>query len=777
MDELPALSSSAGPGMNPVQDGIDIHVSDSWRWPFLVAIAVLLLCGGLAVLQEARFAEAAARVEHTYEVIDAINRVVGRLVDAETSYRGYLLTRRPAFLQPYEGVEDQTRALLGRVEQLVVDNPQQQARARRLRAAAEAKLNEMTRVLALGDSGDVPGAVAAVATGEEKRVMDEVRAVADEMARAESSLLAQRSDQARLARRAALTFAVASLLVALAVALVAVSVERQLARRRAAFLEEMAARVEAQRQAEEAAADLLHSESFNRSILDNSGDCIQVLGPDGRVVQMNRPGLALLEVEDPDSMKGEQWTALWNDDASVARQAIDDASARGEGRFHAFRPTVKGTPKWWDVIVTPIRDEGGNVKQLVTVSRDISEQKRAEQERALLLASERAARSEAERAARMKDDFVSTLSHELRTPLNAILGWIGVLRQQQSPETLAKAIDVIDRNSRRQSQMVDDLLDVSRIMSGKLRLDVQRLDTASVIEEALTSAQPAADAKGVRLVKVLGSAAIVQGDPGRLQQVVWNLVSNAIKFTPRGGLVQITLRKVNSHIHVQVSDSGQGIRADLLPHIFQRFRQGDATATRHHGGLGLGLAIVKNLVEMHGGSVEAASEGEGLGSVFTVRLPLALAAAAPDQWPDAPELVQGPLADLLDGLRVLVVDDEADARDVVQRLLEDAGAQVRTAETAGEALTILDEGLAPDIILSDIGMPDQDGYDFMRRVRSMPGDIAEVPAAALTALARVEDRKRALMAGYQTHLAKPVDPSELVAMVASLTGRTGRPVA
>ena len=200
------------------------------------------------------------------------------------------------------------------------------------------------------------------------------------------------------------------------------------------------------------------------------------------------------------------------------------------------------------------------VQKLVTVSRDITEQKHAEQERAQLLASERAARSEAERAARLKDDFVSTLSHELRTPLNAILGWIGVLKQQQSPETLAKAIDVIDRNSRRQSQMVDDLLDMSRIMSGKLRLDVQRLDVASVIEEAVASAQPAADAKGVRLVKVLGSAAIIQGDPGRLQQIVWNLVSNAIKFTPRGGLVQVTLRKVNSHVQVQVSDTGQGIR-------------------------------------------------------------------------------------------------------------------------------------------------------------------------------------------------------------------------
>jgi PAS domain S-box-containing protein len=759
-----------------VPNGTQIHVSDSWRWSFLIAITVLLLCGGLAVLQESRFADAATKVEHTHEVIDSIDRVVGRLVDAETSYRGYLLTKNRTFLQPYEGVQAETRDMIERLLQIVADNPEQQVRARRLGALAQEKLNEMARVIEQNDRGDVAGAVAAVAGGQGKRAMDEVRVVATDMRGAENSLLVQRSDQARLARRAALTFAVASLLVAIIVALVAISVRRNFARRHAAFIEEMAARIEAQRHADEAAADLQKSESFNSNILDNSGDCIQVLGPDGRVVLMNRPGIALLEVEDPDSVRGEHWPTSWNDDAALAQRAVDDAVSKGEGRFHAFRPTVKGTPKWWDVIVTPIRDDAGDVQQLVTVSRDISDQKRAEQERALLLANERAARSEAERAARMKDDFVSTLSHELRTPLNAILGWIGVLRQQQSPETLAKAIDVIDRNSRRQSQMVDDLLDMSRIMSGKLRLDVQRIDAASVIEEAVASAQPAAEAKGVRLVKVLGSAAIVQGDPGRLQQVVWNLVSNAIKFTPRGGLVQVTLRKVNSHIHIQVSDSGQGIRPDLLPHVFQRFRQGDASATRHHGGLGLGLAIVKNLVEMHGGGVEASSEGEGLGSVFTVRLPLAMATSQPEPQSEAPELVQGPLAELLDGLQVLVVDDEPDARDVVQRLLEDAGAQVRTAETANEALTILDQGLAPDIILSDIGMPDQDGYDFMRRVRSMAGAVAEVPAAALTALARVEDRKRALMAGYQTHLAKPVDPSELVAMVASLTRRTGRPV-
>jgi PAS domain S-box-containing protein len=762
--------------MNQQPVGSEALGSGTWRWVFLLAIVVLLACGGLAVVQYTRFADAANKVEHTHQVLDAIERVVSRLVDAEAGHRGYLLTKESPFLEPYRGARPDVKLLASQLEELVADNAEQQARSRRLAEVAEARLTEMALVLDLHDRGDVSGATARMATGAGKRLMDSARSVAAEMRAAEGSLLVQREQQELLARRGALGFALVSMLGAIALGIVAVSVDRNFERRRVAFAEEMRARAAAEREALAAAADLQQSESFNRSILDNSGDCIQVLEADGRMVLVNRPGLALMEIDDATVLQGESWVALWNTDSELAQQAVDDAIAKGEGRFHAFRPTVKGTAKWWDVIVTPIRDDGGQVQKLITVSRDITDQKNAEQERALLLSSERAARSEAERAARLKDDFVSTLSHELRTPLNAILGWIGVLKQQQqSPETLAKAIDVIDRNSRRQSQMVDDLLDMSRIMSGKLRLDVQRLDVSSAIEEAVASAQPAADAKGVRLVKVLGSAAIVQGDPGRVQQIVWNLVSNAIKFTPRGGMVQVTLRKVNSHVHVQVSDTGQGIEPDILPHVFQRFRQGDASSTRHHGGLGLGLAIVKNLVEMHGGSVEAASEGEGLGSVFTVRLPLALAAAKQEPVPDTLDMVPARFARLLEGLLVLVLDDEPDAREVVQRLLEDAGAKVRTAASANEAIATLEEGIVPDIIVSDIGMPDQDGYDFIQRVRSMNGGLSEVPAAALTALARVEDRKRALMAGYQTHLAKPVDPAELVAMVASLTGRTGRP--
>jgi len=763
--------------MNFNIDDTHTHPSDPWRWPFRVAIAVLLICGGLAVMQYTRFADAEARVEHTHDVLDSIERVVTRLVDAETGYRGYLLTRDRMYLEPYAGVDGDIRQVFDRLQTLVADNPSQTARVARLKERSEEKLKEMATVVALADGGDLAAAVTRLSSGNGKRIMDAVRAAAADLRGAESSLLAQRAGQARLARLAAMGFAIITVVVAAVLALVAASVRQNFERRRHALLEQMTARQEAERQASEASADLQRSEDFNRSILDNSGDCIQVLDPDGRIVLTNHPGLILMEADTVSDLESDGWMAQWNADEALARQAVADAIAKGEGRFHAFRPTAKGTPKWWDVIVTPIRNDDGEPRQLVTVSRDVTAQKRAEQERSQLLASERAARSEAERAARMKDDFVSTLSHELRTPLNAILGWIGVLRQQQTPETLAKAIDVIDRNSRRQSQMVDDLLDMSRIMSGKLRLDVQRLDLASVIEEAIASSQPAADAKGIRLIKTLGSAAIVQGDSGRLQQIVWNLVSNAIKFTPRGGMVQVTLRKVNSHVHVQVSDSGQGIAADVLLQIFQRFRQGDSSSTRRHGGLGLGLAIVKNLVEMHGGSVDAASEGEGMGSLFTVRMPLAMTGVAIESPDVHLNLPPATFANLLENLKVLVLDDEDDARDVVQRLLEDAGARVRTAANAAEAMAILENRFEPDIIVSDIGMPDQDGYEFMQRVRRMAGAIAGVPAAALTALARVEDRKRALMAGYQTHLAKPVDPAELVAMVASLAGRTGRPVA
>jgi CheY-like chemotaxis protein/two-component sensor histidine kinase len=320
--------------------------------------------------------------------------------------------------------------------------------------------------------------------------------------------------------------------------------------------------------------------------------------------------------------------------------------------------------------------------------------------------------------------------------------------------------------------MIDDLMDVNRIISGKVRLDQRRVDLGSILDEAVASGRPSADARGVRIVEKREASAEVQGDANRLQQVVWNLLMNAVKFTPPGGVVEMVLRRTGHHALIQVTDSGQGIPADLLPEVFEPFRQDDSS-TRHAGGLGLGLAIVRSLVEMHGGEVEAASKGEGFGSTFSVRLPLAAAGLTGGRSTPASDEVPVAGPTLLLDLEVLVVDDEPDARELVSHVLEEAGARVRAAATAHEALKFLEDGYLPHVIVSDIGLPGLDGYQLMQRVRNMPGRVASTPAAAVTALTRLEDRRRALLSGYQTHLAKPVDSAELIATVASLTGRTG----
>ncbi|UQA63940.1 response regulator [Polyangium aurulentum] len=416
----------------------------------------------------------------------------------------------------------------------------------------------------------------------------------------------------------------------------------------------------------------------------------------------------------------------------------------------------------------------------VVMFLDVTEQRRYAQEREELLASERAARAEAERASRLKDDFLATVSHELRTPLNAILGYAQLLRHGVMPaHKVSDGLEVIERNARIQTQIIEDILDMSRIVSGKMRLDVQRVELSSVIEAAMDTVRPAADARGIRLIKTLDPlTGPIAGDPSRLQQVVWNLLTNAIKFTPKGGLVQVVLERINSHLEVSVSDNGPGIKPEFLPHVFDKFRQADASTTRKHGGLGLGLAIVRNLVEMHGGSVRVHSEGEGKGATFTVALPVSAVHASPESeervHPRSPSMGM-PLRDRpsLSSVTVLVVDDEPDARELVRRLLEDCGARVTTAGSAQEALDLLDRERV-DVLVSDIGMPGEDGYELVRRVRARgPGRQGGVPAAALTAFARSEDRTRALRAGYQTHISKPVEPMELLFAVASLAGKTG----
>ncbi len=386
-------------------------------------------------------------------------------------------------------------------------------------------------------------------------------------------------------------------------------------------------------------------------------------------------------------------------------------------------------------------------------------------------------RARAEEANHTKDEFLATVSHELRTPLNAILGWTVMLRSgSMSEEKRARAIETIERNARSQTQLIEDLLDISRIISGKLRLSVSPVQPHSILEGAIETIRPAAEAKGVRLQPVLDTnAGPIMGDPERLQQVVWNLLSNAVKFTPKGGRVQVRLQRVGSDIEITISDTGRGMRVEFLPYVFERFRQADMGIARSHGGLGLGLAISRHLVELHGGSIEALSPGEGLGSTFVVRLPLApLSSTSIERQPE-PAASQSsndlPCPAEINGLRVLIVEDEQDARDLMASVLEGCLARVTTAGSAAEALEMIRQD-PPDVLVSDVGMPGESGYDLIRKVRHLPPEQGgRTPAVALTAYARMEDRTRALMMGFDMHVPKPIEPSELLVVIAHLAGR------
>ena len=393
-----------------------------------------------------------------------------------------------------------------------------------------------------------------------------------------------------------------------------------------------------------------------------------------------------------------------------------------------------------------------------------------------LLENERFAREEAERNSRLKDEFIATLSHELRTPLNAILGWSQLLgRGLLEANEQQEAINSIERNARAQTQLIEDLLDMSRIISGKMRLDVQTVEPKVFIEAAIATVRPAAAAKEIQLFTEFGPRiGTVLGDPNRLQQVIWNLLSNAIKFTPQKGEVKIIARRLNSHMEIMICDTGQGISAEFLPYVFDRFRQADGTTTRRFGGLGLGLAIVKQLIELHGGRVEARSDGDGCGSSFVVSLPvnsehlapLAQPLKRPDPRPEEHQRSQE--LQSLEGLKVLVVDDEHDALRYLERILAMCGAEVRTGNSAAVAMATLDEFQA-DVLISDIGMPDVDGYELIHQLRQHKHTV---PAIALTAFARTEDRTRSLRAGFSAHVSKPVEPAELVATVVAVAGKS-----
>jgi PAS domain S-box-containing protein len=451
---------------------------------------------------------------------------------------------------------------------------------------------------------------------------------------------------------------------------------------------------------------------------------------------------------------------------------------RGERveHFETRRLRRDGTSFHVSLTLSPILDDDGQIIGASKIARDISEKKMWEQRTTDALEETRRARQQAKLASRMKDEFLATVSHELRTPLTSVVGWVRMLRSGNlPPERAAQALEVIDRNVRSQAQLIEDLLDISRITMGKLRLDVRPVQPAGVISAAVESLIVAAEARRVRIQTVLDShAGPISGDFERLQQVVWNLLANAIKFTPKGGRVQVVLERVNSQIEIRVSDNGKGIKQEFLPFVFDRFSQAEAPSTRSHGGLGMGLAISKAIIELHGGGISVHSEGEGKGTTFTVSIPVMpvnkeavpLERVHPKAWTEIS--VECPPE--ISGLKVLVVDDDSDTCDMIRAVLEQCGGVVMTAIDAESAIDAF-RSWKPAVVISDIGLPEVDGYELVRRIREDERHNGRrTPAVALTAFARIEDRVKALAAGYQMHVAKPVEPGELLTIVASLAG-------
>jgi hypothetical protein len=475
-----------------------------------------------------------------------------------------------------------------------------------------------------------------------------------------------------------------------------------------------------------------------------------------------------------------EWQFVFADDvdavALVTNRQRQGVEVQGVQRNRNY--TRDGSVLFCEWYNSVLHDDRGKLVSVLSLVLDVTARQRAEEERAALLVRERHARKHAEEADRLKDEFLATLSHELRTPLTSILGWASMIRNGEVEGSNAdRAMETIERNARSQARLIDDLLDVSRIITGNLRLDLHPLNLAPIVNAALDALRPTADVKGIHLqTRFEPEECLVKGDPNRLRQVIWNLLSNAIKFTQRGGGVNIDLNCVESTARLSVRDTGEGISAEFLPYVFDRFRQAEGSISRKQGGLGLGLAVARHLVELHGGMISAESEGPGRGSIFTVDLPLAQERRDPARAEERKREIERRRSRSgvvrLDGLHVLLVEDDDDSRNLLGTMLKRYGVKVTSTKSAAEALSVFDSDELPDVLISDIGMPDEDGYDLIRKVRALPPEKgSQTPAIALTGYASKKDRERALESGYQQHIAKPIEQADIIAAIAKLIGR------
>jgi PAS domain S-box-containing protein len=523
------------------------------------------------------------------------------------------------------------------------------------------------------------------------------------------------------------------------------------------------------------AGELRTSEIRYRRLFESARDGILILNAVTlQITDVNPFMTELLGYSREEFLGKELWEIGLFRDKEASQQAFRELQVKGYLRYEDLPlQTIKGELREVEFVSNVYQEDSRAVIQCNI--RDITDRKRGEEERGLLFEREQAAHAEADNANGIKDEFLALLSHELRTPLTSILGWSDLLMEGNLDDVATKrALEIIGRNARAQRQLIDDLLDTSRIITGKMRLEVQPVDLGPLVEIVVDAIRPAATARNIHLQTFLDPVTSqISGDPQRLQQIIWNLLTNALKFTPKSGSVEVRLERIESHVELSISDTGQGIEPEFLPHVFDRFLQSDSSSTRRHGGLGLGLSIVRQLVELHGGSVTALSPGTGEGTIFKVILPLMsvnhVLSNAGEMWPS--RLVTKTQADSqpsLAGVRVLVIDDEPEACELIAAVLTGRGAEVVAVESAVEALAEL-QGQGFNVLVSDIGMPEIDGYTLIEKIRQLPAQHGgRVPAAALTAYAGVRDRTRALTAGYQMHITKPVEPAELVNVVANL---------
>ena len=536
--------------------------------------------------------------------------------------------------------------------------------------------------------------------------------------------------------------------------------------------------ITARRQAEEAAHSAYRQLSFH---VESSPLAVIEWDSDFRVSRWSQSAERVFgwKADEVIGKHVNEWRFVFTDDvdavALVTNRQREGVEVQGILRNRNY--TRDGSILFCEWYNSVLHDDRGRLVSVLSLVLDVTARKKAEDDRAALLIRERDARQHAEEADRLKDEFLATLSHELRTPLTSILGWASMIRNGEvEGSNASRAIETIERNARSQARLIDDLLDVSRIITGNLRLDLHPLNLAPIVEAAIDALRPTADVKGIQIrSEVLSGECLVKGDPNRLRQVIWNLLSNSIKFTQRGGVVTVDLRCFGSTVRLTVADTGEGISAEFLPYVFDRFRQAEGSISRKQGGLGLGLAVVRHLVELHGGSISAESAGLGEGAVFTVELPLAEErrdpARAEERRREVDRRRSRKGAVRLDGIHVLLVEDDDDSRKLLGTMLKRYGARVTSTKSAAEALAVFSDDV-PDILLSDIGMPDEDGYEFIRKLRSLPPEKGGLtPAIALTGYASRKDRERALEAGYHKHMAKPVEQTDMIAAIAALVGR------